>query len=144
MKPEDLPRQPLIRAALEKAGLSVEEVMADTNWTKCRNPIMTSATRTDLPFLLFDADGGKIDWGANGLELTFRKARGGYSFSMAMKSDPIPDAVLTGMTGRRLSEVIDVAGAESMTIALARRNEDDTHYILGLIPDEEEKEEPDI
>lgn len=144
MKPEDLPRQPIIRAALEKAGLSVDDVLRDTDWMKCRNPVMTSANRTDLPFLLFDADGGKIDWGANGLELTFRKARGGYSFSMAMKSDPIPDVVVTGMAGRRLSEVIDITGAESMTIALARRNEDDTHYILGLIPDEEGKEEPDI
>lgn len=144
MKPEELPRQPIIRAALEKAGLSVDDVLRDTDWMKCRNPVMTSANRTDLPFLLFDADGGKIDWGANGLELTFRKARGGYSFSMAMKSDPIPDVVVTGMVGRRLSEVIDITGAESMTIALARRNEDDTHYILGLIPDEEGKEEPDI
>ena len=144
MKAEDLPRQPLIRAALEKAGLSVDQVLRDTDWMRCRNPVMTSAKRTDLPFLLFDADGGKIDWGANGIELTFRKARGGYSFSMAMKSDPIPDAVVTGMTGRRLCEVVDVAGAESMTIVLARRNEDDTHYILGLIPDEEGKEEPDI
>lgn len=144
MRPEELPRQPIIRAALEKAGLSVDDVLRDTDWMKCRNPVMTSANRTDLPFLLFDADGGKIDWGANGLELTFRKARGGYSFSMAMKSDPIPDVVVTGMVGRRLSEVIDITGAESMTIALARRNEDDTHYILGLIPDEEGKEEPDI
>ena len=144
MKAEDLPRQPLIRAALEKAGLSVDQVLRNTDWMRCRNPVMTSATRTDLPFLLFDADGGKIDWGTNGIELTFRKARGGYSFSMAMKSDPIPDAVVTGMTGRRLSEVIDVAGAESMTIALTRRNEDDTHYILGLIPDDEGKEETDI
>lgn len=144
MKPEDLPRQPLIRAALEKAGLSVDHVLRDTDWMKCRNPVMTSASRTDLPFLLFDADGGKIDWGNNGLELTFRRARGGYSFSMAMKSDPIPDVVVTGMTGRRLSEIINVTGAESMTIALARRNDNDTHYILGLIPDEEGKEEPDI
>lgn len=144
MNPEDLPRQPLIRAALEKAGLSVDEVLADTDWMKRRNPVMTSASRTDLPFLLFDADGGKVDWGSNGLELTFRKMRGGYSFSMTMKSDRLPDSVVTGMTGRRLSEVIEVKGAESMTIALARRNEDDTHYILGLIPDEEGKEKPDI
>ena len=144
MKPEDLPFQPLIRAALEKAGLTTEEVMRDTDWMKRRNPIMTSANRTDLPFLLFDADGGKVDWGDNGLELTFRKARGGYSFSMAMRSDPLPDAVLTGMTGRRLSEVIDVAGADSMTIASVKRNDEDTHYTLGLIPDAEGKEEPDI
>ena len=144
MNPEDLPRQPLIRAALEKAGLSVDEVLADTDWMKRRNPVMTSASRTDLPFLLFDADGGKVDWGSNGLELTFRKMRGGYSFSMTMKSDRLPDSVVTGMTGRRLSEVIEVKGAESMTIALAKRNEEDTHYILGLIPDEEGKEEPDI
>ena len=144
MNPEDLPRLPLIRAALEKAGLSVDEVLADTDWMKRRNPVMTSASRTDLPFLLFDADGGKVDWGSNGLELTFRKMRGGYSFSMTMKSDRLPDSVVTGMTGRRLSEVIEVKGAESMTIALAKRNEEDTHYILGLIPDEEGKEEPDI
>ena len=144
MNPEDLPRQPLIRAALEKAGLSVDEVLADTDWKKKRNPVMTSASRTDLPFLLFDADGGKVDWGANGLELTFRRVRGGYSFSMTMKSDRLPDSVVTGMTGRRLSEVIEVNGAESMTIALVKRNEEDTHYILGLIPDEEGKEEPDI
>ena len=63
---------------------------------------------------------------------------------MAMRRDRIPDAVMTGMVGRRLSEVIEVTGAESMTIALVKRNEDDTHYILGLIPDEEGKEEPDI
>tara|TARA_B100000378_G_scaffold36114_3_gene27125 strand:+ start:1703 stop:2137 length:435 start_codon:yes stop_codon:yes gene_type:complete len=144
VKPEDLPRQPLIRAALEKAGLSVDEVLADADWMRRRNPVMTSASRTDLPFILFDADGGKVDWGANGLELTFRRARGGYSFSMAMRRDRLPDAVMTGMVGRRLSEVIEVTGAESMTIALVKRNEDDTHYILGLIPDEEGKEEPDI
>lgn len=144
MKPEDLPFQPLIRAALEKAGLTVEEVMRDNDWIKRRNPVMTSASRTDLPFLLFDADGGRIDWGDNGLGLVFRKARGGYSFSMSMKSDRLPDSVVTGMTGRRLSDIIEVKGAESMTIGPVVRNEDDTHYTLGLIPDEEGKEEPDI
>jgi len=136
MRPEDIPRQPLIRAALEKAGLTVDEVLADTNWMKRRNPVMTGASRIDRPFLLFDADGGKVDWGSNGIELTFRRIREGYSFSMTMRSDRLPDAIITGMTGRRLSDVIDVEGAESMTIALVKRSEDDTHYILGLIPDE--------
>lgn len=135
MKPEDLPFQPLIRAAIEKTGLTVEGVMRDTDWLKRRNPVMSPALRADLPFVLFDADGGKVDWGNNGIELMFRKARGGYSFSMAMKSDRLPASVITGMIGRRLSEVIEVEGAESMTIALVKRNDEDTHYTFGLIPD---------
>jgi len=144
VRAEDLPFQPLIRAAIEKTGLTIEGVMRDTDWLKRRNPVMSSALRTDLPFVLFDADGGRIDWGAGGIELMFRKAREGYSFSMAVKSDRLPDSVVTGMTGRRLSDIIEVEGAESMTIALVIRNDEDTHYTLGLIPDEEGKEKPNI
>ena len=144
MSPRDLPYQPLIRAALEKAGLTPEEALADSHWLICRNPISTSASRTDLPFLLFDADGGSVDWGPSGLHMTFRKLRNSYSFSMFMKSDKLPDAVVTGMVGKRLDKLIDVAGAHSMTIGSIGRDDNDAGYTLGLIPEQPQSEEPDI
>ena len=136
MTPRDLPHQPLIRAALEKCGYTPEDVLNEPHWLSRRNPFTTSANRIDLPFLLFDADGGSVDWGRYNIELRFRRAKGGYSFSLFMKSEALPDATITGMTGKRLSEVIDVPGAESMTIALVKRDEDDLGYVLGLISDE--------
>ena len=144
MNARDLPYQPLIKAALAMNGFTPEMALAETYWLNNRSPFTTNAQKFDRPFMLFDADGGSIDWGRNGVELRFRKSPRGYSFSMFIQTREIPETVFAGMTGKTLDKIVDIPGAESMTVALVKRDDDGAGWTLGLRPSEKPKAEPDI
>lgn len=144
MNARELPYQPLIKGALAMNGYTPEMALEETSWLRNSSPFTTSANNFERPFMLFDADGGSIDWGRSGLELRFRKTLGGYSFSMFIQTRAIPETVLAGMTGKTLDKIVDIPGAESMTIALVKEDEDEAGWTLGLQPTEAPKTETDI
>ena len=144
MNARDLPYQPMIKGALAMNGYTPEKALQETSWLRSSSPFTTSANNFERPFMLFDADGGSIDWGRNGVELRFRKSPRGYSFSMFIQTREIPETVFAGMTGKTLDKIVDIPGAESMTVALVKRDDDGAGWTLGLRPSEKPKAEPDI
>tara|TARA_B100000929_G_scaffold214052_1_gene171016 strand:+ start:10723 stop:11157 length:435 start_codon:yes stop_codon:yes gene_type:complete len=144
MNARDLPYQPMIKGALAMNGYTPEKALQETSWLRSSSPFTTSANNFERPFMLFDADGGSIDWGRSGVELRFRKSRGGYSFSMFIQTRAMPETILASMAGRTLDKIVDIPGAESMMIALVKEDEDGAGWTLGLQPTEAPKTELDI
>lgn len=112
----DLPALPIIREALEENGISVEAALANTAWQHKRSPLTTSATRMDMPFIMFDADGGSIDWGRPDVCFKFSRRRGEYRFWIRVAATPLPHSAVEGLVGQRMTRLIDLAGSDGYLV----------------------------
>lgn len=112
----NLPGLPIIREALAANGITVEKALADLSWQEMRSPLVTSATRMDIPFLLFDARGGTVDWGQKKITFRFTKVRSTYEFTLETPIKDLPESALIGLVGEKLSRLVDLPGSNRYEI----------------------------
>ena len=128
----DLPALPIIREALKANGISVADALADTSWQHKRSPLTTSATRMDVPFILFDADGGTIDWGQPKVEFKFSKQSGTYRFVVTIMSVPLPESALSGLSGQKLTRLVSLPGSDKYVISEALNENGQIRAVVTL------------
>lgn len=124
---------PLIREALALNGFTIDQVMENSHWQTMKDPFVTSAIRKDLPFMLFDAESGVVDWGRNPCELRIRKKKDGHAFFLTLFSPPkFPEAIKAISVGLALDKIINLPGASEVVIDSMQESDSDFSITLRL------------
>lgn len=111
---------PIVLAAIRAQGTTPGEIVTRDAWRALQTVTLREHGAAEgVPWVDVSRDKATVTWGAGCFEMV-RDRSGGWLYEIRLWRMRMPEAMTATLEGRRLSEVVDVPGADKVTILSAR------------------------